>query len=240
MLSLCIARPLPPCLSGWSKVAALSHRGRRPTTLFGRPLGCYVQCGFLTRLRVGANTGRGSSRNPWQQEDDPWTDREGWRRTVDVVVVLENSFLFAADLVREIAGPVACHFVRAEMRDVSVSGHDYREIFFSAPPTLRGRDVLVVDAVLHTGVTQDFLLKRLEEGGPRSPRWAVLFDKAASRKVNLKAEYTGFAAASKEWVGSALSGKSGLYRNLPYVAGGISRARGRGRHASVRRKISKG
>jgi hypoxanthine phosphoribosyltransferase len=161
-------------------------------------------------------------------------------RTVDVVVVLENSFLFAADLVRQISAPVACHFVRAEMRDVRVGGHDYREIFFSAPPTLRGRDVLVVDAVLNTGVTQDFLLKRLEAGGPRSLRLAVLFDKPASRKVNLKAEYTGFAAASKEWVGYGLSGKGGLYRNLPYVAGALSATRGRRRQAGGRRKVSKG
>jgi hypothetical protein len=57
--------------------------------------------------------------------------------------------------------------------------------------------------------------------------------------VNLKAEYTGFAAASKEWVGYGLSGKRGLYRNLPYVAlasagTGTSRSR-RGKHGSVRR-----
>src|SRR5208282_3142182 len=110
-------------------------------------------------------------------------------RTVDVVVVLENSFLFAADLVREISRPVSCHFVRSEMRDVRVDGHDYREIFFSPPPALRGRDVLVVDAVLNTGVTQEFLLRRLEEGRPRSLRLAVLFDKPEARRVDLRAEY---------------------------------------------------
>jgi hypoxanthine phosphoribosyltransferase len=155
-------------------------------------------------------------------------------RTVDVVVVLENSFLFASDLVREISRPVMCHFVRSETRDVRLGGHELREIFFSAAPTLLGRDVLVVDAVLNTGVTQDFLLKRLEEGRPRSLRLAVLFDKPASRKVNLKAEYTGFAAASKEWVGYGLSGTSGLYRNLPYVAAGVRR------RSVARRKISRG
>ena len=85
-------------------------------------------------------------------------------RTLDVVVMLENSFLFAADLVREISRPIVCHFVRSEMRDVRMGGYDRREIFFSAPPSLHGRDVLVVDAVLNTGVTQDFLIKRLEEG----------------------------------------------------------------------------
>lgn len=153
-------------------------------------------------------------------------------RTVDVVVILENSFLFAADLVREISRPVVCHFVRSEVRDVNLGGHDRREIFFSAPPSLRGRDVLLIDAVMNTGVTQDFLLKRLEEGRPRTLRVAVLFDKPESRKVNLQPEYTGFAAASKHWVGYGLSGQRGLYRNLPYVgvAGGTSGASGRKRH----------
>jgi len=160
-------------------------------------------------------------------------------RTVDVVVVLENSFLFAADLVREISRPVSCHFVRSEMRNIRFAGQEYREIFFSAAPSLRGRDVLVVDAVLNTGITQEFLLRRLEEGRPRSLRMAVLFDKPASRKVDLKAAYTGFAAASKEWIGYGLSGEGGLYRNLPYVAEGRGRS-SRRLSASVRRKVSRG
>jgi hypoxanthine phosphoribosyltransferase len=161
-------------------------------------------------------------------------------RTLDVVIILENSFLFAADLVREISRPVRCHFVRSEMRDVRQGGYDRREIFFSAAPGLHGRDVLVVDAVLNTGVTQDFLLKRLEEGRPRSLRLAVLFDKPASRKVNVTAEYTGFAAASKEWVGYGLSGKGGLGRNLPHVAVGSARRSSRARRAGARGKASRG
>lgn len=139
-------------------------------------------------------------------------------RTLDMVIVLENSFLFAADLVRTISRPVVCHFVRSEMRDIRLGGHARREIFFSAPPTLRGRDVLVVDAILNTGVTQDFLIRRLEEGRPRSLRLAVLFDKPEARKVDLRPAYAGFAAASKYWIGYGLAGRRGLYRNLPYVA----------------------
>jgi hypoxanthine phosphoribosyltransferase len=161
-------------------------------------------------------------------------------RTLDVVVMIENSFLFAADLVREISRPVVCHFVRSEMRDIRMGGYDRREIFFSSPPALRGRDVLVVDAVLNTGVTQDFLLKRLEEGRPRSLRLAVLFDKPESRKVNLQPEYTGFAGASKEWVGYGLSGRRGLYRNLPYVVATSTPTRaGGGRRPRSARSASK-
>ena len=159
-------------------------------------------------------------------------------RTLDVVVILENAFLFGADLVRRIANPVVCHFVRSEMRDVHMGGYDRREIFFSSPPRLAGRDVLLVDAVLHTGVTQDFLIKRLEESRPRSLRLAVLFDKPQERKVDLQAEYTGFEAASKYWVGYGLAGRKGLYRNLPYVgiASPNSRQARRSRPSQRRRR----
>ena len=150
-------------------------------------------------------------------------------RTVDVVVILENSFVFGADLVRRISAPVVCHFVRSETRDVHLGGFDRREVFFSAPPVLRGRHVLLVDAVLDTGVTQDFLLKRLELSRPRSIRLAVLFDKRESRKVNLQPQYIGFAAASNKWVGYGLTGRRGLYGNLPYVATGDSGSRLHGR-----------
>jgi hypoxanthine phosphoribosyltransferase len=165
-------------------------------------------------------------------------------RTLDVVIVLEGSFLFAADLIRKISQPVVCHFVRSEMRDIRTQGHEMREIFFSVPPTLRGRDVLVVDAVLNTGVTQDFLLKRLEESMPRSLRLAVLFDKPKARKVDLKPEYCGFAAASKEWVGYGLGGRDGVGRNLPFVSAEGSKAArrrdGRGKLSKGRSKVSRG
>ena len=137
--------------------------------------------------------------------------------TLDVVAILENSFLFAADLVRAISCPVVCHFVRTEVRSVDLGGARWPEVFFSTPPRLEGRDVLLVDAMLHTGVTQSFLWQRIEECRPRSLSLAVLFDRAKEHKVSLKPTYVGFANASKYWVGYGLAGPGGFYRNLPYV-----------------------
>ncbi|HKV28703.1 MAG TPA: phosphoribosyltransferase family protein [Candidatus Acidoferrales bacterium] len=162
-------------------------------------------------------------------------------RTLDVVAILENSFLFAADLVREISQPVVCHFVRSELRQVNLGGFPRPEVFFSTPPKLEGRDVLLVDAVLHTGVPQDFLWKRIEECQPHSLNMAVLFDKPRDRKVGLRATYVGFDSASKHWVGYGLAGRGGLYRNLPYVGtvaevrqAGAKRASGQQPRASRR------
>ena len=139
-------------------------------------------------------------------------------RSLDVIVMLENGFMFAADLVRRIDVPVVCHFVREEMHDVELSGFLRREVSFTQRPVLKGRDVLLVDAVLETGVPQDFLVRRLLDSGPRSLKLAVLLDKPQGRKVSLKADYIGFVAASNNLVGYGLSGSSGHGRNLPYIA----------------------
>ena len=159
-------------------------------------------------------------------------------RTVDVVVMLENAFVFASDLLRCLPGRVVCHFVRTEIRDIQFGGRDRREIFISRPPRIEDRDVLVVDAIIQTGLTQDFLLKRLQEGRPRSLRLAVLFDRPRERRVDLKPDYFCFAAASKYLAGYGLAGSRGWYRNLPYVGVQPRRARASvssGRSTRVRR-----
>jgi len=135
-------------------------------------------------------------------------------RRLDVVVTLDRGFVFAADLLRQIDSPVVCHFVSEDVRDVEQSGHTRREVFFGVRPELKGRDVLVVDAVLESGVTQEFLLRRLGETQPRSLRLAVLLDKPERRRVGLEPDYFGFRTASKEvWVGYGLAGANGTGRN---------------------------
>jgi hypoxanthine phosphoribosyltransferase len=159
-------------------------------------------------------------------------------RTVDVVILLDSAFIFAADLVRNLSCRVVCHFVHTEVQDVQFGGADRRQISFGRPPRLENRDVLVVDAVLQSGLTQDFLLKWLQESKPRTLKLAVLFDKPAERRVNLKPDYFAFEAASKYLAGYGLAGSRGWYRNLPYV--GVQPARARvpsatRRSAAVRR-----
>jgi hypoxanthine phosphoribosyltransferase len=156
-------------------------------------------------------------------------------RTVDLVVVLENSFVFAADLMPQISRPVVCHFVRVDVRDVKQSGHDRREIFFSQPPQLKGRDVLLVDALLHTGITQDFLCRRLLEARPRSLRLAVLVDKRDDRRVDVQPDYFGFSVASKYVAGYGLAESQGWFRNLPYIGVRPRQPRGAARRGQVRK-----
>jgi hypoxanthine phosphoribosyltransferase len=135
-------------------------------------------------------------------------------RRVDVVVTLDRGFVFAADLIRQLDAPVVCHFVREDVRDVEHAGRARREVAFEHGPELRGRDVLLVDAVLESGVTQEFLLRRLGESQPRSLRLAVLLDKPERRRVALEPDYFGFRTASNGiWVGYGLAAANGMGRN---------------------------
>jgi hypoxanthine phosphoribosyltransferase len=146
-------------------------------------------------------------------------------RRLDVVVTLERGFVFAADLIRQIKSPVVCHFVRENVRDVEQGGHSRREVFFGLPLNLKGRNVLLVDAIMDSGVTQEFLLRRIGESRPRSLRLAVLLDKLSQRRVQLAPDYFGFQTASKKmWVGYGLAASNGSGRNHRVLsAGGKSR-----------------
>jgi hypoxanthine phosphoribosyltransferase len=158
-------------------------------------------------------------------------------RRLDAVVTLDRGFIFAADLLRHITAPVVCHFVREEVRDVQHAGHARREVFFGSRPDLRGRDVLLVDAVLESGVTQEFLLRRLGESQPRSIRLAVLLDKPAKRRVALEADYFGLRTASKDmWVGYGLAAANGTGRNAKHLSSGAGAASNRSRGPRSRKK----
>src|SRR5262249_59483208 len=121
-------------------------------------------------------------------------------RGLDVVVTMDRGFVFAADLIRHIDAPVVCHFVREDVRDIDQGGHARREVSFGTRFDLEGRDVLLVDAGLDSGVTQEFLLRRLGEGRPRSLRLAVLLDKPEKRRVAPRAGYVALQTPiHKRW-----------------------------------------
>jgi hypoxanthine phosphoribosyltransferase len=160
-------------------------------------------------------------------------------RRIDVVVTMDRSFMFAADLIRAIDSPVVMHFVLENIRDVELGGQHRREVFFgnrSASTELKGRDVLLVDSVLDSGVTQDFLLRRIGENKPRSLRLAVLLDKTSRRRVALEPDYFGFRTASNLlWFGYGLAAANGTGRNSRNLVTGVS-ANGTGRSRAAKKK----
>jgi hypoxanthine phosphoribosyltransferase len=165
--------------------------------------------------------------------------RDARGRRLDIVVTMDRSFMFAADLIRSIDAPVVLHFVGEAVRDVELGGRSRREVFFanrSDAGELKGRDVLLLDSVLDSGVTQDFLLRRLGESKPRSLRLAVLLDKTSKRRVALEPDYFGFRTASNlMWSGYGLAASNGTGRNSKNLIAGAS-ANGTGKRKAEKKK----
>jgi len=134
-------------------------------------------------------------------------------RTVYAVCVLENGFVFMADLVRALDVPVVCQFMKPETREVEHG----TEIFFSPEVNVQGKDVLLVEGIVQSGVTQEFLMRNLTARGAVSVKLATLLDKQAERRVALQADYSGYALGESYVLGYGL-GSPLLGRNLPYVA----------------------
>lgn len=136
-------------------------------------------------------------------------------KTIHAVGVMENGFVFMADLVRELDLDVVCQFVKAESKEANSSTI---EIFFSPELDVKGQHVLLVEALVQSGITSEFLIRNLVGRGAASVRLAVLLDKQSARRVSLQPDYFGFLMNENFVVGYGL-GERHLGRNLPYIAG---------------------
>ena len=136
-------------------------------------------------------------------------------RTLYVVGVMENGFIFMADLVRELDLNVVCLFVRAESKEANSTT---TEIFFSPELDVQGQHVLLVEVLVQSGLTSEFLIRNLAGRGAASVKLAVLLDKQSARRVSLQPDYFGFLMNESFVVGYGL-GDQHFGRNLPYIAG---------------------
>jgi hypoxanthine phosphoribosyltransferase len=134
-------------------------------------------------------------------------------RELTVLGVIEDGFMFLADLLRQLDVPLRVAFVRYEHR--SLGG--LQDLNFSTQLDLTRRDVLLVEGVMETGVTQEYLVKQLESRGASSVNLCVLIDKVDARRVELKPDWRAFETHENYVFGYGL-GFHERWRNLPYLA----------------------
>ena len=140
-------------------------------------------------------------------------------QTIQMLAVLENAFMFLADLVRTVDVPVVCQFIKPKYtRPKEGSGNEVMEIFFSHEPDIRGQHVLLVEGLVHSGVTSEFLMSDLRARGAASVKLVTLLDRQAARRVSLQPDYFGFLVDETFLVGYGLGAVEQTNRNLPYLA----------------------
>ena len=140
-------------------------------------------------------------------------------QTVQMLAVLENAFMFMADLVRAVEVPVVCQFIKPKYtRPLAGSASDIMEIMFSHEPDIRGQHILLVEGLVHSGVTSEFLMNDLRARGAASVKLVTLLDRQAARRVPLQPDYFGFLVDETFLVGYGLGAVEQTNRNLAYLA----------------------
>lgn len=130
-----------------------------------------------------------------------------------ILAPLEDAFVFLADLLRSLAAPLRTSFLRYDHR--SFGG--VQDLSFTTPVDIKGRDCLLVEAVLDTGVTQEYLIKQLEDRGAARVRLCVLVDKPDRRRTQIEPQWRAFESHEDYVVGYGL-GFQERWRELPYLA----------------------
>ena len=134
-----------------------------------------------------------------------------------VVGILKGSFIFTADLVREINLPLLVDFMSLSSYGMNSRSTGEVRILKDLDFSVEGRDVLVVEDIIDSGFTLNYLMDTLARRGASSVKIAAFLDKFEARKADVKVSYRGYEVPNDFIVGYGLDYAEG-YRNLPYIA----------------------
>ena len=136
--------------------------------------------------------------------------------TLHLVAVLQGAFMFLADLVRTIDGNVTLDFMALSSYGASTKSSGQVQLLKDLGTGIEGRDVVIVEDIVDTGLTLTYLQDILRARAPRSLRTACLLSKPSRRLTDVKVDYVGFTIEDKFVVGYGLDFNE-KYRHLPYI-----------------------
>lgn len=141
-------------------------------------------------------------------------DYEG--RTLILIGVLKGAFIFLADLIRKLTIPVEVDFLRVSSYKSGTSSSEKIKLTKKIENDLQGKEVLIVEDIIDTGLTIEYLIQYVKSLNPLSVGVCTLIDKVERRKRGVKINYTAYKALKGFFVGYGLD-YAELYRNLPEI-----------------------
>lgn len=133
-----------------------------------------------------------------------------------LIGVLKGSFMFMADLIRLLDFPLEVDFIRLSSYGRSSQTSGKVGVMQGFRSLIKGRDVLVIEDIVDTGLTTSFLMDYLRQKSPASLRLCSLTDKPSRRQVPVQIDYLGFTVPDKFLVGYGLDWDE-KFRNLPDI-----------------------
>lgn len=137
-------------------------------------------------------------------------------KPIYVLSLLRGSFIFAADLVRAIDGQVQVGFMTTSSYGHGEESTGVVTVVNDIPDDIKGLDVLIVDDIIDTGITMDFVINHVKNLGANSVKICTLLDKPSRRTKDLKPDYCCFEIEDLFVVGYGLN-YGDFYRNVPYI-----------------------
>ena len=135
---------------------------------------------------------------------------------VHLIAVLKGAFIFLSDLVRQIPGKVSLDFMATSSYAKGTTTSGEVKLVKDLDLTLDGRNVIIVEDIVDSGLTLHYLHEILRARNPRTLRTACLLSKPSRRRVQVPVEYIGFTIEDRFVVGYGLDYEE-HYRNLPYI-----------------------
>ena len=142
-------------------------------------------------------------------------DYEG--KNLLLVSILKGAVIFMSDLMREITVPCAIDFMAVSSYGKETKSSGVVRILKDLDTHLEGYDVLIVEDILDSGCTLNYIMGLLADRHPNSIKICTLFDKPEGRKAPVSADYVGMLVPNEFIVGYGLD-YAEKYRNLPYIA----------------------
>lgn len=133
-----------------------------------------------------------------------------------LVSVLKGSIIFLADLVRAMPIPLSIDLMEVSSYGASTESSGQVRILKDLSTSITGREVIVVEDIIDTGLTLNYLLRYLADKGPASVKICCLLDKPARRLAEIEIQYRGFTIPDRFVIGYGLD-YGERYRNLPYI-----------------------
>jgi hypoxanthine phosphoribosyltransferase len=138
---------------------------------------------------------------------------------IAVVGLMKGCVVFMADLIRCIPLETTCHFLRVASHRDQAMGSMRTDIVYSTEIPYEGRDILLLDSIVDTGITLNFLLDHIREHKPKSLKVCALIDKPGERKIDVNPDFAAFTLhepLDRFIVGYGLDHLEN-YRGLPYL-----------------------
>ena len=137
-------------------------------------------------------------------------------KSLHMICILKGACVFHADLMRHIHLGLSFDFIAVGSYGLETKSSGEVRILKDLDESVEGRDVLLVEDILDTGLTLHYLLLNLESRGPKSIRIATLLNKPSRRQIQVQADYIGFEIPDQFVIGYGLD-YSQRYRNLPDI-----------------------